>query len=282
MMRRALFMASLLGLLASCGGHKDNSVDVSACRNELTANKIYRTEVWLETSGSVTPGAGDSSTAGEHPMLTGTSHSVVNIETGVDTVEGRLPVVVRLELSENVRSINGVHLPGAIPDTLDGTVEMNGYYSDHEIHLDSTDATVIQEWRALTGTVLSSLTKSIEFPDQPMKIGESFSRSEPMDIPLHLNSEASVVITYTLKDFDDRTAQFSVEAAMSMADSSDLARSDFSLNGSGDVVYDLRTGNVKSKEMAMDALLPAAFTGMGMGMAVRISERLHVDVFDAE
>ncbi|HOP07645.1 MAG TPA: hypothetical protein PLF13_10175 [candidate division Zixibacteria bacterium] len=281
-MRRALFLLSLLGLLMSCGGSDSGIV----CENEILENKLYQTESWAEVNSIFDVDSTDSAgltmaeVMGSMDMMQ-TTHSLATVITGVVDAEGRLPLVVRLEATENVQIVNGDTVEAGLPASLDSALETSGSYFNGEVVLDAVEG-IDPVLITLAKGMVVQLINSVAFPTDAIEKGETFSYSMPLNLPFPEASSASMETVYTLDEYDDNIARFSIDQALSGADGVDFNDIGLLLAGSGEVVYDRNNKNISLVELLSDMTIPAAVTGRGFGSTLSTKVKFTVKTTDAE
>lgn len=280
-MRRALFLLALLGLLMACSGSDEGVL----CKIQIMQNKVYRTTSQADMTSLFQYDATDSigaamaETMGTMEVMQ-TSHSVAIARTGSIDTTGRVPLFVRLDSSTTIQTMNGDTVPGQLPASLDSAIELTGSYADGEVLIDPS-GTVNPQLRSLAQSMVVQLAKSVNFPEEPIKQGETFSHSVPMALPFPGAASLSIITTYTLDHYDDTLAWFSMKQELGRGD--DAADTDpaMTMDGSGTVIYDRRIDNISSVEIISTAVVSAAMTGQGFGTTVNTTVKYTVDVSDA-
>lgn len=94
---------------------------------------------------------------------------------------------------------------------------------------------------------LESATQSIPFPEEPMKIGESFNQVIPMTIPVADLANVKVIIstTFTLDEIKDTFAFFNLDQKIELNMDQESATINAEGKGTGKAIYDMKANFVK-------------------------------------
>jgi hypothetical protein len=159
---------------------------------------------------------------------------VFKTETFPKNEKGFIPFLECVDSSASVQYVNGELLPwksGADPDT---SLKIRGFFKENEIIIDKiTGNNVTPEIEKVIRQNVHQLVESIKFPDYPIKIGDSFSQSVPLAIPVQgiTTVNLNIITHYTLRDINEKSAYFDIEQEYNL--SSDIKDAKIILNGTG-------------------------------------------------
>ena len=89
--------------------------------------------------------------------------------------------------------------------------------------------------------LMNTIQKQIKFPDHPMKIGETFTQSMPMSLPMGSNNmDLNTEVIYKLVSITDGNANFDVQQSMNMSIPVAGATINVSGTGAGKLVYSIK------------------------------------------
>jgi hypothetical protein len=128
---------------------------------------------------------------------------------------------------------------------------MSGKYHAGEIfineirgeHIDSSVAEPLKE-------SLAKMMQTVTFPDSPIKLGESFSHTLPMSLPVPGAAPIQIEITstYILRDIGARQGQFDMNQRFELSSQSDSLRVALTGRGDGKMVYDRQLSQIISMQ----------------------------------
>lgn len=89
---------------------------------------------------------------------------------------------------------------------------------------------------------LETVTQSISFPEEPMKIGDSFNQVIPMVIPVADLASVNIIIstTYTLEEINDDLAYFNLNQEIKLNMDQETGTITADGNGTGKAIYDTK------------------------------------------
>lgn len=166
---------------------------------------------------------------------------MMKMVTGKSLPDGGVPFSTTVDSLYLAQFINGVYQPSSAPAGIDKNTYFSGIYSK--------DSMIISEFRAdkipseLIPAIKSSIAnmmKSVSFPIKPISVGDEFSQTAPLSIPLPGSDgiKFKVVTTYKLKEIRDGIAHFDIVQAYSMNSNSQTQKITMSGSGSGVLIYD--------------------------------------------
>jgi predicted transcriptional regulator len=211
-------------------------------------NKHYRSSTTLTTESKINYQADESFLSrlkekGVHLPIVVKQHQIfiMSTSTGEKNSDGKIPFSGKLDSIESTQYINDKLQDKSNSASFDTTFGMSGFYDN--------DSTIINEIHgrniapsmkeALKNTISQTL-KSVKFPKKPIRVGESFSQSVPISIPVQGVMEVKMImlITYTLKDLNLQFGYFDIIQDYSLTSDMDSAKVSMAGNGHGKMIYD--------------------------------------------
>lgn len=225
--------------------------------NEFFPNKKYE-NINLTNSKSYMNFEGDKdfmealkSHGISNPIVSETSiNSISEIETKNEK-NNQIPFVTFFKKVSKTQNTNGTET--IEPDTLEGSY-IYGYYQNRKFTvIDSIQSEKINsETKKILKSVIENATKGINYPENPMKIGDTFEQNLPMDFPFADFGKISFIVNtnYLLKEIKNDIAFF--ETKINFIMTSEIPNIELTSNGKGCgvVEYDIKnkfTTNNSSK-----------------------------------
>jgi CRISPR/Cas system CMR subunit Cmr4 (Cas7 group RAMP superfamily) len=99
-------------------------------------------------------------------------------------------------------------------------------------------------------TIAVQLINSIVFPVKPLAIGESFSQSTPLSIPVQGVTVVKMIIhtKYTLREVSEEYANFDIIQDYALASDMNNSKTSITGNGKGTMVFDRVENQIISTE----------------------------------
>lgn len=160
---------------------------------------------------------------------------------------------------------------------LSGALVLGRYNHEYKLLVDTIIGEMVtEELKNVMVTILKNLQQIVEFPDKPMKTGDSFSVETPLTIPIDDMNPFTMVINtdFLLTKIKGNKAYFDIQQKIVM----DISQQDIKLtatgSGDGKTVYDINENYMIKyvSNLTIDMLLD---TGSGMIMNTKsISETI--------
>jgi hypothetical protein len=165
---------------------------------------------------------------------------VLSSRTGAKDSKGRIPFTGRLDSTAATQTLNGAPM-ASTPTPLDTSLRISGSFIADSASIDSiTGSAIPDQMSRAVRTSIGQMMASVRFPDTPMRIGDSFSRTIPMSIPAPGGAEVKFVmhITSTLRSMDDAQAGFDIIQEYELT--TDMEKGTVKINGAGTgtMIYD--------------------------------------------
>ncbi|RYM34649.1 hypothetical protein ERX46_04545 [Brumimicrobium glaciale] len=181
-----------------------------------------------------------------------------NIFTDNINENGETPATMNYGEMISTNTINGETKTEKLP--LSGSKITGKYDKDFMFHVDSIHGENISvETKRNLITTIESVQQSIKFPEQPMKVGDTFKSEVPMSIPIDGMNPVliNISIEYYLKEIKEEKAFFDIVQTVGL----DMSREQFNMSakgtGSGSAIFDIKEGFLTKfiTELPMDMTL---------------------------
>ena len=173
------------------------------------------------------------------------------MKTGALASDKSIPVNMDYKINNISVTANGNQIP-IPPKATEKDIRMVGHISeDWKIKLDSADGKAVADTaKQKMQQMMNMLQKQIQFPDKPLKPGDSFTQSLPMNIPVKEgnNIKVDAGVTYKLVSIADGKAYFDLIPNFSMNVQVGKVSVDMSGIGTGKMVYSIKDSFPLSKE----------------------------------
>lgn len=219
-------MKNIFTLLISClitiGGFSQESFKFEL---KMAPNTIYKTQMNTSTKGIINFVA-DSvfisqlKASGVNSPMKMEQNMNMLLTTTNDSIKENGEIPATIEYVEMVTStlINDEPTP-QVP-SFEG-MKIKGKYTDNQVfEIDTiTGENVTEQIKMALKSTMENIQKQIDFPEEPIKIGDSFNNEIPMTIPMQGMSPFNIIIKtkYHLDSIKDNTAFFNVEQNITLS-----------------------------------------------------------------
>jgi hypothetical protein len=172
-----------------------------------------------------------------------------NITTG-HAAAGSMPFNLNFNLAGMTVNVNGKPIPIPMNPSM-GNIKMAGHINDgFKLSVDSMNSKKVPDSvAAKTMSMMNNMYKMINFPDHPLKPGESFTQQIPFNLPMGKDMNINVKVTYTLVSIEGTKANFNLVQDMNMQmNMQGKANVTFTGGGTGKMVYDIANNFFSSYE----------------------------------
>jgi hypothetical protein len=174
------------------------------------------------------------------------------MKTGALGANQSMPVNMDYKINNISVSANGNQVP-IPPKATEKDIKMAGHISqDWKITLDSADGKAVADTaKQKMQQMMNILQKQIQFPDKPLKPGDTFTQGTPMNIPIGKDSSSLKInagVTYKLLRIADGKAYFDLIPNFSLNVQVKNFSVDLSGTGTGKMVYSIKDSFPLSKE----------------------------------
>ncbi len=253
---------------------------------EFRPNKIYKTSM-ITTNRSEINFLADEETLAEItasgitlPMIvSGSTEMETTTTTGAATNENSIPVRMVYGEVVNKRTMNGEET--IQPNPITGLILEGSYQKGVKLKVDTLiSETIDNNMRSAIRSMLENVQQQIEFPVDPLKVGDSFSQELPMEIPIAGIKSIKIVIgtNYTLISIKNGIAFFDIvqKVALNMA----VEQVDISATGGGKGVseFDIKNGMISKYEVAIDMNMGIVMEGITVEAKVKTNTKQLISV----
>jgi hypothetical protein len=174
------------------------------------------------------------------------------MKTGALGADKSIPVNMDYKLSDISVTANGKQMP-IPPKATEKDIKMVGHISqDWKLEIDSADGKAVADTaKQKMQQMMSMIQKQIQFPDKPLKPGDTFTQGSPMTIPLDKKGndvKVNAGITYKLVRVLNGKAYFDMIPNFSLSFQIKDIAVDMSGTGTGKMVYSIKDNFPLSKE----------------------------------
>jgi len=174
-----------------------------------------------------------------------------NTKTGVLNSDKTFPLNMDYKIADISVEANGKQFP-IPPKATDKDIKASGHITqDWQLQIDSADGKKVNDTTSKKmQQMLDMFQKQIQFPDKPLKPGDTFTQGAPMNIPVKGtdNIVVNASTTYKLVSIADGKAYFDIVPNFSM----DFKIKTIAVNvigtGTGKMVYSIKDSFPISKE----------------------------------
>jgi hypothetical protein len=173
--------------------------------------------------------------------------------TGALSADNNFPITIVKGGAPTINiTINGKQIPIPIPPT--AAFKFYGHVgADGKLNLDSVGGKKLDDSTAAPiKKMMNGMMGAVNFPDHPIKVGESFIQTVPFNLPMAGKGMAmNIKVTYKLTSISGDNAYFDITHAIDMQ--LDLKGVNVSLTGSGSgkMVYDIKNNYPSSSNSDM-------------------------------
>ncbi len=174
------------------------------------------------------------------------------MKTGGLASDNTMPVNMDYKINNVSVSANGNQVP-IPPKATEKDIKMVGHISqDWKLKIDSANGKAIADTaQQKMQQMMNMVQKQIQFPDKPLKPGDSFAQGATTNIPVGKGGSSAKVdfgITYKLARIVDGKAYFDMIPKFSMSLQVGKVSVDMSGTGTGTMVYSIKDNFPLSKE----------------------------------
>lgn len=173
------------------------------------------------------------------------------MKTGALGADQSMPVNMDYKINNISVTANGKQVP-IPPKATEKDIKMVGHISqDWKIKLDSADGKAVADSaQQKMQQMMNMLQKQIQFPDKPLKPGDSFTQNFPMNIPVKEGNNIKIEagVTYKLTKVAGGKAYFDLVPNFNMNLQVGKVSVDMGGTGTGSMVYSIKDSFPISKE----------------------------------
>jgi hypothetical protein len=154
--------------------------------------------------------------------------------------DGNIPISIRYEDATADMLVNGQRQSMALPIT--DAVIMANYTADNNIVMDTiVGQSLNPQFKQMMGTMLEQMAQQIDFPENPIKVGDEFTTEKPMTIPAPGMKpiEMKIKSAYKLNEINDGKAFFTFQQDITLESVQEGFSMDAKGSGTGSCEYDI-------------------------------------------
>jgi hypothetical protein len=146
---------------------------------------------------------------------------------------------------DSKQTVNGTEKNEQV-NPLKGETIFGNYTSDGKIHVNSmSGGNLNDQIKQQLEEMLENLINQIKFPNQPMKIGDTFTQDIPFNLPVAGNDlKATIKIIYKLTKIENDLANFDLDESMDLNLSEQKGSQTITVNGNGigngNLIYNIK------------------------------------------
>ena len=205
-------------------------------------NTTYTSEmsIYTLTETGITTGQPLESSLKKNSLIENTIKVISIMEAKGRKDNGNIPIEIRYTDATSSTLLNGKEQKMDLPIT--SNIIQVQYTPDDRYVLDSITGEMFNpQVKQLITNMLDQTQQQVEFPEKPLKIGDSFTTEMPMNITstgmMPINS--SITTTYILKEVKEGTAVLSFDQKVSLESKQESVSWEVKGEGSGICKYDI-------------------------------------------
>jgi len=202
----------------------------------------------------------------------------VTIKTMAREADGRVPATMTYDKVSASVTMMGVDQ--VIENPLAGT-EIKGWYDEGgKFTVESAPGLGEQFSAEDIQNLMNQVQQSVEFPDRPLKVGESFTQTTPMNVPIASMGSLTMKIeaVYTVLKIGNRVAVLGVEMKVEMEAGMEVANAIATGTGKGECIYDIGAETITATDLALDYTISMDVQGMKMTLKMDTKTKQTVEI----
>jgi len=179
--------------------------------------------------------------------------------------KGRIPATMTYDKMKIQMQMMGANQD--VDSPIEGAVITGWYDTDGKFTVESAAGMGESFSKEDLMNVINQVQQSTEFPDKPLKVGDTFTQKVPMNVPLASMGALSIFSesVYTVNEIKDGKAMMSVDMKIFMDNNSAMAASVIG-EGTGMCIYDISNTFLTDLDMKLDYRISMEIQGMTMVM----------------
>ena len=212
------------------------------------------------------------------PMVTeNTSKFITKTTTGKTDSDKSFKAIMEYGEIESIDKLNGEENKSSSP--ISGLIIKGQYNENNNFKIDTMiSETLDQNLKNTLRASLEGIQSQIKFPDNPMKIGESFDQNIPMNIPIAGMTPVKVNINtnYKLRQIKDNRADFDIKQTVALDMNSNQLEVKASGGGKGKAEFDIEKMYIIKNETSLELNLTVTVNDLVVN--AKISTQSNQDV----
>ncbi|MBP1650415.1 MAG: hypothetical protein H6Q26_572 [Bacteroidetes bacterium] len=278
-----LYMLLLLSAFTQC----TNAQKKVLLNGSLSPNKVYKTEMNNQMN-MVMNMSGDSammeqlSASGMKSPMTMTMNQgmFMTTKTGATQADKKIPVTItydKMSVTTNIGGQENTQETNPFSDAvIKGTTEGDG-----KIKVDTIIGNLDEGMRANLKTIVNNIQAAIKFPENELKIGDSFDQETPLVMPIaQMQVKMKVHAKYTLKEIKGSKAIFDLkqDIAMDMSMTDTPYKITGTGSGTGVMIFDIDKKMMDKSDADTKYKIDMEINGMKMDMDCNAKTSVKMEV----
>ncbi|SDI40392.1 DUF6263 family protein [Mucilaginibacter sp. P19] len=183
--------------------------------------------------------------------ITGHNGHDLDLVTGKLNSDNSFPFTMTFWGMPSVMNFNGKQIE--TPDPLKDRIFYGTGSPEGKIHIDSVSGKNTDEKiKSAVTAIINNISNKLQFPDKPMKIGETFTQEIPMAMPVpgFTNMQMNIKLVYKLISVNNDIANFDIDQSMAMDLKTTTNGAEVTISGngkgSGKLVYSIKQNYMSS------------------------------------
>ncbi len=212
---------------------------------KVKPNTTYTTQVESSTDGIIDIIADDTileqmkASGMETPMTMQQQSNITMVsQTSTKNSDGNISATMTYEKVKSDIVVNGKAMNQ--PSPLDSMQIMGKFNSENKFEVDSiVGSSLNDQLRSTIAQTMETVQKQIDFPEEKIYVGDTFTNEIPMSIPMQGMNPMEIVVNtvYTLKKVDNNIAYFDLTQALTLDTEQEAMKMSATGSGTGSCEY---------------------------------------------
>lgn len=212
---------------------------------KVKPNTTYTTQVESSTDGIIDIIADDTileqmkASGMETPMTMQQQSNITMVsQTSTKNSDGNISATMTYEKVKSDIVVNGKAMNQ--PSPLDSMQIMGKFNSENKFEVDSiVGSSLNDQLRSTIAQTMETVQKQIDFPEEKIYVGDTFTNEIPMSIPMQGMNPMEIVVNtvYTLKKVENNIAYFDLTQALTLDTEQEAMKMSATGSGTGSCEY---------------------------------------------
>jgi hypothetical protein len=215
---------------------------------KVKPNTTYTTQVESSTDGIIDIIADDTileqmkASGMETPMTMQQQSNITMVsKTSTKNSDGNIAAIMTYEKVKSDIVVNGKAMNQ--PSPLDSMQIMGKFNSENKFEVDSiVGSSLNDQLRSTIAQTMETVQKQIDFPEEKIYVGDTFTNEIPMSIPMQGMNPMEIVVNtvYTLKKVENNIAYFDLTQALTLDTEQEAMKMSATGSGTGNCEYSIK------------------------------------------
>ena len=215
---------------------------------KVKPNTTYTTQVESSTDGIIDIIADDTileqmkASGMETPMTMQQQSNITMVsQTSTKNSDGNIAAIMTYEKVKSDIVVNGKAMNQ--PSPLDSMQIMGKFNSENKFEVDSiVGSSLNDQLRSTIAQTMETVQKQIDFPEEKIYVGDTFTNEIPMSIPMQGMNPMEIVVNtvYTLKKVENNIAYFDLTQALTLDTEQEAMKMSATGSGTGSCEYSIK------------------------------------------